>query len=100
VFAMPYEVDRVGKLLFGRAIRLMRLIWIRRDAWVNGFYLSQAASELVVSTSAVSSEIGRLVELGMLRRSDGGTSDRRINYECVQDHPLWAVAEIAASIFD
>jgi len=84
----------VGGQLFGRSCRLKLAIWIvRRDK--PRFYQSEPPRD-VIQQSAVASEAGRLVRLGMLEEQRPDDS-RRVYYERT-DSPLWKIIVAASEV--
>ena len=91
------DLETVGKLLFGRPIRLRLAIWIYTERGSQPFWLSEASVALNYSASAVSEELARLTRLGMVTRIDVGPSSRRVYFQLVEENPLWeAISKIAA----
>lgn len=88
-------VDHLGKLLFGRPVRLRVLLWVfdRGDAV---FYQSEAAQGVDYSPTSVASELDRLEALGMLRKFGRPVGNERQNYVRV-DHPYWSIVAAAQS---
>lgn len=91
------DVTTVGRLLFGRSLRLRVALWILRESG-GSFFLSQAAAGIGYSASGISSELDRLIELQMIRR-DADAGSRRV-YFTVVPHPLWEVFAAANRLVD
>jgi len=81
----------VGKLLFGRPTRLRLCIWILHLE-KERFFQSQPPPHVGL-TSAVTTELAKLVRLGMLEQ-ERPDAENRVYYVRV-DSPLWAVIEAA-----
>ena len=90
------DVKKVGKLLFGRSLRLQLALWIvHRDELT--FYQSEPAAAVGVSTSNVIEELDRLARLGMIQAVAKLAGERR-QYYLRTDSPLWQVIESAGRV--
>ncbi len=88
-------VDHLGKLLFGRPVRLRVLLWVfSRGAAV--FYQSEAATGVGYSAGAVAAELDRLETLGMVTKFGRPVGNERQNYVRV-DHRYWDIVAAAKS---
>ena len=85
----------VGKLLFGRSLRLEFGDWVHRRGG-EPFYVSEVQNALDTSPSGVHEELRRFTKLGMLDRLPKG-GDRRQYYRKT-NHPLWDVFAVTRSI--
>ncbi len=84
-------MDAVGGELFGRAIRLRLLVWVRSQN--EAFFQSQAARAIDYSgVSAVAKELDMLERLGMVRKFGRPNRVGRQNY-LREDSPLWSVVD-------
>ncbi len=91
-------VDHLGKLLFGRPIRLRVLLWVldRGDAV---FFQAEAASGVdYKSSTAVAAELDRLERLGMVRRYGRPIGNERQNYVRLESDYWNIVAVTRASL--
>lgn len=92
------QVDALGATLFGRALRLRVLLWVRQQQ--GAFFQGQAARGVEYSgVSAVAQELERLEGLGMLRRFGRPANVGRVNYVRVES-PLWEVVDVVAAILE
>lgn len=91
-------MDGLGARLFGRALRLRVLVWVRlRD---GTFFQSEAARGVAYSSaSAVAKELDMLESLGMVRKFGRPSGAGRQNYLRV-DSPLWLVVDAALGALD
>lgn len=83
----------VGRLLFGRQVRLDLLLWIHARADPT-FFQGEPAAQLGAPQSAVRQELEKLVELRMLFREDPHPGSRRLYYSRTTS-PLWEIADAA-----
>ncbi len=91
-------MDAVGSALFGRAIRLRLLVWVRTHD--EPFFQSQAARAIDYSgVSAVAKELDMLERLGMVRKFGRPNRTGRQNY-LREDAPLWAVVDATLAAID
>ncbi|MEM7093169.1 MAG: hypothetical protein AAF567_09220 [Actinomycetota bacterium] len=89
--SIPFEqMEQVGKILFGRPLRLRVLLYVleRLDDDAASFYQKEAAQAVDYGASAVTTELDRLIDLGMLARVEVEGS-RRLYYQPLGDNPLW-----------
>jgi len=91
-----YTLDLIGDRLFGRSLRLRVAAWVLAHEDPH-FYQSEAAASVRYSASAVTQELNRLVELGMILRRDPTPGGRR-QYYTKTDSPLWAVIREALDV--
>jgi predicted transcriptional regulator len=78
--------------MFGRAIRLRLLLWVRQND--EAFFQSEAARAIDYSgVSAVAKELDTLEELGMLRKFGRPSKTGRQNYIRIES-PLWSVVDV------
>ena len=89
------DLDNVGKLLFGRSLRLRVAAWILGRGLEAPFFQAEAAAGVMYSASAVASELDRFIELGMLSKFDDEGSSRRLYYLCNKGNPLWSAVQAA-----
>ena len=85
----------VGKLLFGRSLRLEFGEWVHARGG-EPFYVSEVQNALDTSPSGVHEELRRFTRLGMLDRMPKG-GDRRQYYRKT-GHPLWNVFATTRSV--
>ncbi len=90
-------VDAVGDQLFGRALRLRVLLWVRDHTAV--FFQGEAARGVEYSQAAVAKELATLEALGMVRKFGRPNNAGRQNYLAV-DSPLWAVVDAARAAME
>jgi DNA-binding MarR family transcriptional regulator len=90
---LNYKPDILGRLLFGRALRLNVALWILGHE-SESFYQGEAAEGVDYSAGAVAHELDRLAELGMLMKEPRNANDRR-QYYLRLDTPLWEIVEAA-----
>lgn len=89
-------VDHLGKLLFGRPIRLRLLLWVS-DRVDTVFYQSEAAAGVgYKSSTAVAAELDRLERLGMVRKFGRLAGNERQNYARI-DSEYWTIVAAAKS---
>lgn len=87
------NLEFVGEKLFGRKLRLRVALWIhRRDE--PTFFQAEAADGVGYTASAVTTELDRLIQLGMLKELPTKADDRRRYYARV-DSPLWRIIQAA-----
>lgn len=82
---------RLAKEVFGRPARLLLAAWVLERAG-EAFHQQEAVSALVAlgeAGSAVTQELERFVDWGVLERSEPGRSQRRVLYAADKSHPLW-----------
>ena len=85
------EVDALGGALFGRAIRLRLLVWVRSHD--EPFFQSEAARGIDYSgVSAVAKELDTLERLGMVRKFGRPSRVGRQNY-VRQESSLWTIVD-------
>lgn len=92
-------VDHLGKLMFGRPLRLRLLLWVaaRGD---TVFFQSEAASEVGYSSAnAVAAELARMETLGMVRKFGRPVGNERQNYARA-DSDYWAIVAAAQSCLE
>ena len=89
------NADDLGKLLFGRPLRLRVLLWVRGTE--AAFFQAEAASGVTYSAAAVTSELDRLVDLEMVRRFSRPNNVGRLYYQRTAS-PLWAIADVVAEV--
>lgn len=96
----PTDVERLGKGLFGRALRLRVGLWVLEEL-DNGstFFQSEAALGVKYSVSGVVAELDRLVSLGMVQRHEPTDGDRRVYYSPIESS-YWGVVRAAAAALD
>lgn len=91
-------VDALGGELFGRAIRLRLLVWVRSQN--EAFFQSQAARAIEYSgVSAVAKELDMLERLGMVRKFGRPNRVGRQNY-LREDNPLWSIVDVTVAAID
>ena len=91
---MFLDPEKVGKLMFGRALRLRVMLWVADQD--EAFFQQQAAKGLDYSgISEVAKELAALVDLGMLRRFGRPQNVGRLYYQRI-DSPLWAAITVVA----
>jgi DNA-binding MarR family transcriptional regulator len=89
------EIAEISRLLFGRPLRLVLLVWIleRPD---TAFFQSEPARALGCSTSNVVEELGRFLELGLVSEVPRTDGERRQYYLRDDGNPLWTIVRAAA----
>lgn len=88
------DIEDVGKLLFGRALRLKVVLYVldrleHADADGGAFFQSEAADAVSYGASAVTSELKRLIDLGMLSQMEPIAGSRRLYYAPRRESDLW-----------
>lgn len=90
-----YTVDRVGDLLFGRALRLRLARWVL-DQGERKFYQSEPSNEVGGGISNIRDELTRFVDLGMLVEVPPTANDRRRYYRRTESQ-LWDAIKVAVA---
>ncbi len=90
-----YTVDKLGDLLFGRALRLRLAGWIL-DRGERKFYQSEPITEVKGGISNIRDELARFVDLGMLVDVPPTPNDRRRYYRRT-DSQLWDAIRVAVA---
>jgi hypothetical protein len=83
-------------MLFGRSLRLRVALWVFRRTDPT-FYQTEAAEGVGYTASAVVVELGRLLQLDMLKKHSAKPGDRRKYYERVES-PLWRIIQVADEV--
>jgi hypothetical protein len=87
-------LDTIGKLLFGRPLRLFVAYWI----WTQGdreFYQMQLINACGKDGSNARKPLSELIELGMVEAVRQDKHSRRYRR---REHPLWKVISLAVEV--
>ncbi len=88
--------------MLGRPARVLLAAWIlEREG--QAFFQSEATQELArfgETPSAVTQELARFVDWGLLERSGPGQGDRRVYYGQDKTADEWTIWRAAAEAFD
>ena len=84
-------VREVSSCLFGGALRLPLLIWLRQER--DEFYIKEAAGSLGAEQQSVGATLRRFAALGLVERVPTFPKDRRKFDRVNQSNPIWAVVE-------
>ena len=86
--------EEVSRLLFGRAMRLPILMWIR-DRNDPAFFQGEVHAATNYPQSAVADELTRFDELGLIAKQE--RANGRQYYQRLDESPLWDIVDAARS---
>jgi DNA-binding MarR family transcriptional regulator len=94
--SMVSTCEHLSERLFGRPIRLPLLLWVSGCA-APDFFATEIAEQMHVSSSNVSQELDRLIDLGMIEpvaRKRGDIAKRFV----LVNHPGWGIVKAASQV--
>lgn len=91
------RLEEVSAELFGRAMRLPIAVCVMEQE--QPFYIKQIADDTGYSSSNVSAELRRMVNLAMLKEHDRPSGENRQFFTRL-DSSLWEIIRIASAVIE